>query len=84
MAFLVIKEKGLKIPEDDKGAFDTLSREKIISEELAEKLKEAKGMRNILAHEYGKIDNEVVFESITPELETDTAEFIINIEKVRF
>lgn len=82
LAFLVIREKGLKIPEDDKGAFDTLSKGNIISEELAEKLKEAKGMRNILAHEYGKIDDEVVFESITEELENDSKEFIENIKIV--
>ncbi|MBI5148688.1 DUF86 domain-containing protein [Candidatus Pacearchaeota archaeon] len=52
LAFLIIREKGFRIPEGDKEAFDILAKEKIISGELAEKLKEAKGMRNILAHEY--------------------------------
>ena len=39
LAFLIIKEKELKVPESDKEAFDILSNEKIISGELSEKLK---------------------------------------------
>jgi len=76
LAFLIIKEKELKIPESGKEAFDILSNEKIISEELSEKLKNAKGMRNILAHEYGKVDDEVVFQAITEELIKDTNKFL--------
>ena len=84
MAFLTIKEKGLEIPEEDKGAFDILSKDKIISIELSKKLKDAKGMRNILAHEYGKVDDSVVFESITEELISDVKEFFILIKKQNF
>ena len=76
LAFLIIKEKELKVPESDKEAFDILSNEKIISGELSEKLKNAKGMRNILAHEYGKVDDEVVFQAITEELIKDTNIFL--------
>jgi len=57
LAFLVIKDRRLQLPEEDKRVFDILSREKLISEDLAIKLKEAKGMRNIIAHKYGKIDD---------------------------
>ena len=59
LAFLIIKDKGYKIPEEDKEAFDILANEKIIPQELATKFKEAKGMRNIISHEYGKIDDEL-------------------------
>ena len=76
MAFLVIKENGLKSPEEDKEAFDIIAKGKIISETLATRLKDAKGMRNIIAHEYGKIDDKIVFEAITEELERDVKEFI--------
>ena len=76
LAFLIIKDKGFKIPEEDKEAFDILSKEKIISEELAEKFKDAKGMRNIIAHEYGSIDDEIIFHSITEEIEKDVKEFV--------
>ena len=81
LAFIIIKDKGLKIPEEDKEAFDILVKEKIISEKLAEKLRDAKGMRNIIAHEYGKIDDEIIFEAITTELEKDIEEFIEDIKK---
>src|SRR3989344_2142868 len=76
LAFLVIKEKELKIPEGDKEAFDILVRNNIIPKILATKLKEAKGMRNVLAHEYGKVDDKLVFDSIKEELENDVMDII--------
>ncbi len=82
LSFLVIKEKNLKIPEEDKQAFDILGEEKIISKNLSERLKDAKGMRNIITHDYGSIDNELVFHAITEELEKDTKEFIKKIKNV--
>ncbi len=81
MSFLVIQNKNLKTPKDDKNSFEILEQENIISKELAEKLKEAKGMRNIIAHEYGKIDDELVFEAVTEQLEKDINEFINIIKK---
>jgi len=80
LAFLIIKDEGYKIPEGDKEAFDILAHEKIISQELATKFKEAKGMRNIIAHEYGKTDDELIFHSITQELESDVSELIKSIK----
>ena len=82
LAFLVIKFKKLKIPEDDIDAFNILLNNKIISENLALKLKNAKGMRNIIAHEYGRIDDRVVFEAITEELEKDVNEFISSVKQI--
>ncbi len=81
LVFLIIKDKNLKIPEEDSEAFDILLKENIISEELAEKFKEAKGMRNLIAHRYGNIDDEIVFHSITEELEKDVKELIKIIKK---
>ena len=82
LAFLIIKDKGFKVPEEDKEAFDILAQEEMISNLLAIKLKDAKGMRNIIAHEYGKIDDKIVFESITENLEKDVQDFIRSITKV--
>ncbi|MAG16241.1 hypothetical protein CMO88_04225 [Candidatus Woesearchaeota archaeon] len=76
LAFLVIKSKKLRIPEDDVDAFNILLENKIISSSLAAKLKDAKGMKNIISHQYGKIDDEIVFESIEEELEKDVKEFL--------
>ncbi len=57
------------------------SENKIISPKLSEKLQNAKRMRNILAHEYGEVDDEIVFNALTEELEKDAIEFIKNIKK---
>ncbi len=80
VAFILIAKKRFRIPEDDTDSFRILLEHKIINEELYKKLKNAKGMRNIIAHEYGKIDDEIVFEAIKEELSKDVREFI---EKAR-
>lgn len=76
LAFLVIKSKKFRIPEDDFDAFNILLENKIINNDLTSKLKNAKGMRNIISHQYGKIDDEIVFEAISEALEKDVKEFI--------
>ena len=82
LTFLIAKDKDFEIPEDDKKVFDILGKEGIITNELAEKLKDAKGMRNIIAHEYGKVDDSIMFESITEQLENDVKEFINSVKKL--
>lgn len=74
IAFMIIKQKKFEIPEDDADAFRILLQHKVITESLYTKLKEAKGMRNIIAHEYGKIDDHIVFNSLT-ELHKDAEAF---------
>lgn len=81
LAQLVIKFKKFSYPDEDTQSFDILLQNKIIQKDLCEKLKDAKGMRNILAHEYGKVDDELVFEAITQEIITDSEEFIESIKK---
>ena len=80
-AFYVIKIKKLRIPGDDSDAFEVLKENKIIDDALSKKLRDAKGMRNILAHQYGKTDDEIVFESIKNQLIPDIEEFIKQIKK---
>lgn len=82
IAFMVIVKRKLRVPEDDIDAFKILLEHKIINEELYKKLKEAKGMRNILAHQYGKIDDKIVFEAIKEKLDNDIRNFIKHIKKV--
>lgn len=81
LAFLIIKDKKLRIPEDDTDAFNILSENNIIDNELAAKLKNAKGMKNIISHQYGKIDDEIVFEAIKEELGKDVRKFVGVVEK---
>lgn len=82
LSFLIIKGKNLRIPEEDTEAFEILEKEGIISEVLSQRLKDAKGMRNILAHQYGVVDDEIVFTSITEELEKDTEAFLEIVKKM--
>lgn len=81
LAFLTIKKEKFRLPESDTDAFNSLKEKNIISEELCSKLKQAKGMRNIIAHEYGTLDDEIIFEAITKELSKDIQEFLKLIKK---
>jgi len=81
IAFMIIKQRKFEIPEDDIDAFRILNEHKIIQGLLYKKLKEAKGMRNILAHEYGKIDDQIVFNSLN-ELQKDVEGFLKEISKL--
>ena len=57
---------GLPAEEDD--IFEKLERAGFISQPLKEKLKEMKGFRNILVHEYGEVDDQFVYEAIKTKL----------------
>jgi len=83
LGFILIRENDFKLPEDDEGVFEILLSKGIISERLSNKLQDAKGMRNIIAHEYGNIDDELVFEAISNELKSDVEDFLDSIEKFK-
>ena len=83
IAFTIVREKKLEIPEDDdKTIFEVLEKHKIIDPALAKRLQDAKSMRNILAHEYGKIDDKLVFEALAHEIMPDVEAFLNQIKKV--
>lgn len=79
---LAIKEKGLPAPEEDYEAFKILEKEKIIDFNLAKKLKDMKGMRNIIAHRYGDLDDELMYLAISKEIENDVKLFLKIINKI--
>ena len=83
LGFLIIKDNKFKIPEDDESSFEILKKEGVVSEEICEKMRKAKGMRNIIAHEYGKIDDERVFRAVTEELIEDVRNFLKEIENAK-
>ncbi len=58
----------LGIPSDEDSIIKNLEDKKIISEELAEKIIQMKGFRNILVHRYGKINDKESFETIKENL----------------
>jgi len=66
---LVIIEEAWEKPEDNQEAVAILFGKKIISESLASRLEGIAGFRNILVHEYGKIDRRRVYQYLLEKLE---------------
>lgn len=81
--FFIVKLKKARIPLPDESVFDVLAESKIINDELAKRLNDAKSMRNFIAHQYGGIDDEKVFIAIKEELLKDTEEFIKCVESLK-
>lgn len=71
---LVIIDLGLRKPEDNYEAVSILFDKKIISGKLADKFSKMIGLRNILVHEYGKIDRKKVYKILQTQIK-DLEEF---------
>ena len=65
---LVIISENLKKPEDNADMFVILKENKIISTKIATSFMGVSGFRNILVHDYEKIDREIVFHKIQKNL----------------
>jgi len=77
LSSLVVQAEGLVRLKD---LFQTLYEARIISKEVFVQLKKAKGMRNILVHQYESIDGEVVFATIQNDLPRDIKKFLDDIK----
>lgn len=60
LAELVIKHKGLRLPQSYAESFDILGESKVLDEDFAYRFASIAGFRNFLAHDYEKIDQEVI------------------------
>jgi len=60
MAMHIIAVNHLGIPQTSAGAFELLSRNKIIAKPLFTSLKAMTGFRNIAIHEYQTLDNSII------------------------
>ncbi|MFH1276191.1 MAG: DUF86 domain-containing protein [Candidatus Woesearchaeota archaeon] len=58
----IVNIKRLGLPTSYKHVFEILMKEKIISLQLSKKMKGLVGLRNLLAHEYGEINVEILYE----------------------
>lgn len=65
---LIITEKQLTRPAEPQEIFSVLFNNKILSADLADQLTGIVGFRNILVHEYGKIDRERVYEYLKNDM----------------
>ena len=78
---LILRDRKIREePEDDDDIFEMVKKEQILPPLLADKLRELKGMRNIIAHEYGEVDDKKVFDAIEYEIENDVEEFVNQIK----
>jgi len=69
LAELVIKRKGLRIPQSYAESFDILGDSHILDAEFAYRFARIASFRNFLAHDYDKIDPEVICGQILNSLE---------------
>lgn len=56
-------------PVDEDDIVTSLVKNKMISKDTAETIKQLKGFRNIIVHRYGTIDDKLAFELISNNLE---------------
>ncbi|MBI2577750.1 MAG: DUF86 domain-containing protein [Candidatus Wildermuthbacteria bacterium] len=68
IAHLLIIDLNLKRPEDNYEAISLLHDQNIVSGDLAQILTRMIGLRNILVHEYGKIDRAKIYEVLKNQL----------------
>lgn len=66
---LIVRGKRLGLPADESDLFDKLLGAKIITVELRDVLRSMKGFRNILVHDYARIDDTVTFEMTRSRLD---------------
>ena len=83
LAYLIIRKKQFNMPESEDQAFVILENKNIISQKLSKNLQNAKSMRNFIIHRYAEINNELVFNAISEELEKDIKEFVEIIKRMR-
>ncbi len=70
----LLAERG-KTAVSYKDAFQLAAQERLLPQDLSERLQDAAGMRNILVHMYEKIDYEILHQSIPGALD-DFAQFV--------
>lgn len=79
LAEIIIKHKKLRTPQSYSDAIDILGENKIIDQDFAYDFAKIAGFRNFLAHDYEKIDPEIICSGLIPGIE-DVETFI---EQVR-
>ena len=61
---MIVKDVKL-IPKDDYSNINIIKNKKIVSADLAAKLREANGLRNRIVHDYNGLDNEIAYNRLT-------------------
>jgi uncharacterized protein YutE (UPF0331/DUF86 family) len=61
---LLVSGLRLGVPAEEEDLFEKLARHGTLSASTAETLRRMKGLRNLLVHEYGRVNDRIVFETI--------------------
>lgn len=69
MAQHLIAARGWRTPETNRDAFRVLEEEGVLRPELARRMEDWAGLRNVLVHLYLAIDHELLFDALSDELE---------------
>jgi uncharacterized protein YutE (UPF0331/DUF86 family) len=64
-----VADRGWSVPQSYADVFTVLGDRGVIDRELAQRLRAAAGLRNLIAHQYGVLNVDRVFEIATNELE---------------
>jgi uncharacterized protein YutE (UPF0331/DUF86 family) len=59
---MLVRELRLGLPSEEDDVFEKLSQAGVISSQMVATLKRMKGLRNILVHEYGRVDDRIVYD----------------------
>jgi uncharacterized protein YutE (UPF0331/DUF86 family) len=65
---LLVSGLRLGLPAEADDLFQKLLHAGVLAPPLAETLRRMKGLRNLLVHEYGRVDDEIVFETVRERL----------------
>lgn len=68
LALHLVAELGLGVPGEPRAAFEVLARDHVLPAVLANALSAAVGLRNRIAHEYGGLDLQKVYEAARDDL----------------
>ena len=72
----IVSEEGVGVPGSTNEMFYLLEENEYLNNELTEKMVKAVGFRNLIVHEYGKIDLEQVFEVAQEDIK-DLNEYLV-------
>jgi len=59
---MFVRGMRLGLPSEEDDVFEKLSQAGVISSQMVATLKRMKGLRNILVHEYGRVDDHIVYD----------------------
>jgi len=77
---MIISDEGLGMPRDSRDTVRKLASHNMISESLALRLEELIGFRNLLVHQYGRVDDSRAHKQLYGE-SGDFYEFLEEIER---